>query len=314
MKYIFTILQIFIYFSILQAQSLVGHFPLDGTATDISPYALHGTIQNGVTSTIDRLGNIDGCYEFDGIDDHILSSVDNRNITNQVTLSAWVKTTSNKYQWVVGKYRALQDKGYQLFVRAGYAHIGGRDGNNTYIITDSIGAKVNDGLWHHIVGIVDNDKWEVWVDCKLITSFSTGHQSVDLASTEPLTIGNYNNQGSSYVYFDGQIDDVQIYDYALLPSEINTLCNNGVVNTQVVEQEDGITIAPNPTFNQTHITLKEGFQYKLQVYDATGKVILNITNSSSFLEVNLDQFSDGLYFFRFYNKERIVTKKVLKIN
>ena len=51
------------------AQS-IAHYPLDGSADDISGHGNHGTV-NGATSTTDRDGIPDRAYEFDGVDNHI---------------------------------------------------------------------------------------------------------------------------------------------------------------------------------------------------------------------------------------------------
>ncbi|MFT2008778.1 hypothetical protein ACMA1I_08905 [Pontibacter sp. 13R65] len=40
----------------------------------------------------------------DGIDDFVEFSTNDRGVTHSVTVEAWVKNTSYKYHWVVGKY------------------------------------------------------------------------------------------------------------------------------------------------------------------------------------------------------------------
>ena len=49
---------------------LVAYYPFNGNANDESGNQLHGTV-DGATLTIDRFGNIDNAYNFDGDNDYI---------------------------------------------------------------------------------------------------------------------------------------------------------------------------------------------------------------------------------------------------
>ncbi len=204
-------------------EDLQAHYPFTGNANDASPRMYHGTV-TGATLTTDKLNNANNAYLFDGIDDRIDVGQVDLEITNNVTVSAWVKTSSTENGHCVGKYNWRDDKGFVLSVTDGYARLGGRDGNNTFIAAISEN-KVNDGEWHHLVGIVQDSVWQIWVDGDLATSVNTEHTNVDINTNDPLAIG-YFFQGTGegdQRHFDGSIDNIRIYNRPITTTEIKYL-------------------------------------------------------------------------------------------
>lgn len=84
-------------------------------------------------------------------------------------------------------------------------------------ITSVIGPTINDGNWHHIVGVVDraNNRLRIYVDSVRTNTTKTFHPS-GFFSYDPLNFGylHYSN------YFDGYLDEIAIYNRALTQSEI----------------------------------------------------------------------------------------------
>ena len=73
----------------------VACYSFNGNANDESGNGNNGTV-NGATLTTDRFGNSDSAYDFDGIDDSIsVNNAETLNLTNEVTLSAWISVTNN---------------------------------------------------------------------------------------------------------------------------------------------------------------------------------------------------------------------------
>jgi hypothetical protein len=72
---------------------LVAYYPFNGNANDASGNGHHGTV-HGATLTEDRLRNQNSAYNFDGVDDYIISR--NINIpTDSFSYILWFKATSN---------------------------------------------------------------------------------------------------------------------------------------------------------------------------------------------------------------------------
>ena len=75
----------------------------------------------------------------------------------------------------------------------------------------------------------------------------------------------------------------------------------------------GYVIYPNPANN--FIAVSAGYdavnKATLQLYDATGRLLLNKTMTSSSEEINTSQYSGGTYMLRMINDGEVVTYKVI---
>ena len=210
-------------FNVVDLESgLVANFQFDGGATDESGNGINGAV-NGAVLTTDRNANENSAYLFDGDLDYIDCTADNRNVTNEVTVSAWVKSSSLKAQHIVSKINWNEDAGYALNMRDGRVRFSGRDGNGVYNTTE-FSSEINDNDWHHILGVCNSNIWEIWVDGMLVNTFDSKNTSVDLTTEIPLTIGYYTvGDEGDHRDFEGTIDDVRVYNRALNPSEIKYL-------------------------------------------------------------------------------------------
>ena len=86
--------------------------------------------------------------------------------------------------------------------------------------------------WHHIVAVYDDDSaagTTIYVDGKPDEQSESGTLANvnSLANALSLQIAGESDEGEA---FDGQIDDVRIYNYALTANQIKTLYNNSAVN------------------------------------------------------------------------------------
>lgn len=85
-------------------------------------------------------------------------------------------------------------------------------------VTSVTGSIINDGSWHHIIGMVDrqNSRLSIYVDSVRYSTAKTFHYSGFL-SYDPLTFGSY-NFGNQFV---GQLDEIAIYNRTLSQTEIS---------------------------------------------------------------------------------------------
>ncbi|PHN07572.1 LamG-like jellyroll fold domain-containing protein [Flavilitoribacter nigricans] len=188
----------------------------NGSLLDASPNMTVGTGVN-LSSAIGVEGEANSAFQFNGTTSFIDLGTDNRGITNQLTMSAWVKTTSLKRQVVLAKYDVNDDAGYSLSVQEGLASMEGRDGSGFFhqILLDNY--LINDDRWHHIIGIIDQNHWRLYVDCQLVNELITTTEAPLLTTTDSLTIGKLSvpNNDNDSRFFDGQIDNVKLYNTAL---------------------------------------------------------------------------------------------------
>jgi alpha-N-arabinofuranosidase len=94
--------------------------------------------------------------------------------------------------------------------------------NGGYIIGDT---DLRNDSWHHVAAVFETDETPDVTDIKLyvdgVQETISGElpQPIDTAIDGRVRIGKSPWSGSGF-YFEGLIDDVRIYDYALSPAEV----------------------------------------------------------------------------------------------
>jgi hypothetical protein len=87
----------------------------------------------------------------------------------------------------------------------------------------------------------------------------------------------------------------------------------GIIPNEVMVEEIDFGLYPNPCYNNVFIQSAQ-IGSTLEVFDATGKLVISTQLLETNNEVRLDSLSDGLYFFKTFNKDhQIIIKKVLKL-
>ncbi len=220
---------------------IVVSYPFNGNAQDASGNGVHGTVF-GAKPTFDRFGNSNSAYSFDGVDDYIQApsnAVLNFSSTTNFSVSAWVKFCSKQPRgtnaagpYVVGMGKGsatvstVSDRGYALTtpadVQGGFYHVK-PNGNPTWE-TGQIGSRgLDDGKWHHLVGVTDVSVFppvsKLYIDGVETSAHQDGGHDYS-GSTLPLLMGK---SAVDNFFFKGAIDDVKIYAGALSPAEVSGL-------------------------------------------------------------------------------------------
>jgi len=166
-----------------------------------------------------QFGQVGGALMFDGDGDYVDCGNDSAfNITGSITVAAWIKV--NKFDKV---WQAICTKGDGAWI----LHRNADTDNIKFNIfdwgsPDVVGfVNVNDGQWHHVVGAYDGAKIYLYVNGILDSSTPVSTWDEMIINEEPVCIG----QNSKYPErsWNGFIDDVRIYSYALSAEEIKDL-------------------------------------------------------------------------------------------
>jgi uncharacterized protein (TIGR02145 family) len=214
--------------SYLPSNGLVGWWPFNGNANDASGNGNNGTV-NGATLTTDRVGNANRAYSFNGINNFILVS-DNASLRpDNITLSAWIKTTSNQGS-IIGKtnFSTAQSEQYQLTLD--YPNYGTafaikqnsscNPGNGWQY--SKVNVNTYDDNWHFIVGTFNGTALRLYIDGVLVNTNNTlPLTKIDNCIGGNLQIGRW--WDNFPYYFNGKIDDIAIYNRALTPQEVSAI-------------------------------------------------------------------------------------------
>ncbi len=289
---------------------LVAYFPLDGDVNDYSPLQINGINYNATPA---QSGNRN-YYAFNGYNAYIYAGYDDRNITNKITVSAWINTTSNSLQWIVGHYDHNVDRGFQVLMDNGHVQLRGRDSSNTfYILSDP--DITSDGDWHHIVGLFDNNRWTLIVDCQIKNYLTTTSLYPSYyVNSQPFSISKYPelNNGTDPLHFNGGIDEVRVYNRILSLCEICRLHGKAEGGASISNRtfSKNMNVYPNPTRNQVIITYEADYPVVLQIYDTNGKFLLTRVFTNS-IKINTSRFAKGTYLVVIKDKDNNISKKLI---
>jgi len=85
----------------------------------------------------------------------------------------------------------------------------------------------------------------------------------------------------------------------------------GILSVEDVEQENLFSLSPNPAKNKINISIPNSIETRIEIYDVLGKrVFIRKINES--IELNISSLKSGLYIVKFIQKDRTVSKKLIK--
>ena len=231
----------------------VGHWPLDegiGTnttdTTGTSPSFLIG--MNNSDWVTDIPGTNNGAYfsnsfalDFDGVDDNLQTHYPGIGGSDPRTICCWVKTTNVENQIIIlWGFENTESLSYLLRVN----HSATR-GTVGAIRTSAYGGEVvgttviSDGQWHHIASVFHGGNitnTQHYIDGILDGISGSRPLKVDTELTRGradgstlVTIGSAKNSS----YFQGKLDDVGLFNYALTEEQILFVRSNGVAALDV---------------------------------------------------------------------------------
>lgn len=221
------------------SEGLIAHYPFNGNANDESGNG-HNGIVNGPSLTIDRFGNANCAYNFDGMDDfiQIADHTDLRLSGTDYTISTWVKIdeSNNSISNTILSKRSECDQNGWLFHLIDDPN-DSRPLNTVLYETSGCtdpkvisGGTIGYGNWYNLVLVYNQNNRTGAI---FINGFEIGNNldfpSPNANESSDLFIGNDNFSlvFTTDYFFKGQIDDIRIYNKALNQDEINALKNEG---------------------------------------------------------------------------------------
>jgi hypothetical protein len=217
------------------AGCLIAEWAFEGNYDDTSGSGFHGTPVGDVNIVTDaERGQV---LSLAGGQDYVDcgNPAELNFSTGDWSLSAWVKNTmtgtgdTNKGSIIANggdgggghRYGLVQSEQQEAEVTLVIDDNSGDGCGSSYNKKQTRGdiTKVNDGVWHHVLGVREGDRIRIYIDGVKEGDNGIGGTDYDLSCTVQanVLIGAMTKASDSSIYktYEGLIDDVQIYDCAL---------------------------------------------------------------------------------------------------
>jgi hypothetical protein len=342
MKKITTILTLLIFSSVFSqipsyvpTNGLIGYWPFNGNANDVSGGGNNGTV-NGAILTTDRFGNTNNSYDFDfnglnwnaGLHKEIYIPFNSSFNSPSLTVSLWAFPRNYFFNGIPGtdKVSALLRR-YQY----GYSNPNGQtwtvDLSNNTITCSIISASTNitqNGIsvssnillnqWSQILFSYDNLFLKLYINGILVSQTPSSIQ-INIFGNSGVSIGD-SNQANGYWYeSNAKLDDIGIWNRALTQAEITGLYST--LGTSQNMANNTVTIYPNPA--NDHITIDCGnlanvTGYQIKIVNTLGQEVFSGAMNTQQYVVPLNTWSgNGVYFVKIYDASNnlLNTKKII---
>ncbi|MBI1288401.1 MAG: T9SS type A sorting domain-containing protein [Flavobacteriales bacterium] len=210
---------------------VVIELPLDGgSATDISANGNNGT-PHSATAVVDRFGSTGGAMRFNGLASYVVVPYTSAyaNLGQEFTISAWVLggNAPGFTHTIVSKTYSGRD--IVLHIENGV--LSAHYYVNGYTWCTAPSATFNGGGWSHVACTWDGISMTIYQDGNILQTITPA--TPPSFSTAPWVVGALTSSGGEY--FDGDIDEVKVWDRALSLCELRS---DIVANIDLVSEDN----------------------------------------------------------------------------
>ena len=227
-------------------KGLVAWYPFSGDANDASGNN-NNPVFNNATLTANRFGNPNSAYHFNGVNAYMrIPNSPSLNLTNRITLSVWVRPTG--FYKGICHASSILSKGLGNYMPGDYAlrfddalftngngcgdipcdtlHQNFR-GTGTPMVQYT--PYVEKGRWYPVTYTNDGKVARLYIDCKMAYEVKFNES---FTNKSDLFLGRIDDEFFPF-WFNGDLDEVRIYDYALDSASIFALCRD-IPDTQKI--------------------------------------------------------------------------------
>ncbi|MFT3751751.1 MAG: alginate lyase family protein [Paludibacter sp.] len=258
-----------------------GYFTKDGSGNNLT-----GILYNGPTFSTGKVGN---GIVLDGTDDHVKLPGGFVDKLSDFTVASWVYANSQTAWARIFDFGSGTGSYMYLCPYNGSGLTEFKILNSTGTTQTVTAAAVATGAWHHVAVTIGSDKATIYIDGNVAgAAYPFYLRPYDIASSTTNYLGK--SQYASDPYFNGKLNEMHFFNYALSQTEVknemlNTATDKVFVNPQM--------FYPNPAKGEIHVVNTKHSQ--LQIYDTMGKNILQQTINSSNEAVDISRLSSGIY-------------------
>ncbi len=308
-------------FSLTQTGELVAYYPFDGNANDASGHGNNGTVRSAIL-VADRRGTPNSAYLFDGSTNYI-------DVPNSASLNFQQSTTINFWMKIGAFYEREQypisHGNWENRLKVSISNRRARWTVKTTLGTKDVDTETEllTNTWYNITALYSGSDFEIYLDGELdgFTSWS----GTILPTTIALTIGQVLPGNQSY-NFNGVLDDMRMYNYALSVDSIQALAGG----TTAVDEDEKLPPTqfvleqnyPNPFNPATTIRFSvptivgTGHALSLQVFDMLGREVAVLVNAELppghyAVRWNAESVASGVYYYRLQTNRGSIVRQML---
>ncbi|MEG8947130.1 LamG-like jellyroll fold domain-containing protein [Rosettibacter firmus] len=314
-------------FSDYSSANLVLYLPFNNNVNDESGNA-NSVINYGATFVEDKYGVKSSALYFDGFNDYVL--IKNNTLLNfqdAIGISFWIKQDgiSNKEMYIIS--HGSWDKRYKISIankKLRWTIKTDKLSNNIFDLDSESEIKPNEFIF--CVVNYNGQDVELWINGEL-DSFAQWTGKLQTTNID-LTIAQMLPDNSNY-NFKGVIDDIRIYNNALMPGDIKNLYSINSYLKDELNYSDlqslDISNFPNPFNSTTSIVYKISNPAKvlIEVYNVLGQKINTLVDkeqSSGLYEITWNgknnygiDVPSGIYFCVIKTKQEMKMRKLILI-
>lgn len=206
----------------------------DGDALDSTGSGNNGTLQNGASYAVGRVGQ---GFTFDGADDQItIPDNANQNGGTNLTIEAWINPSSLPHGGTILQKRTSGNVGGYVFEPTQPSGGGAPNGLQFVIMIGGVYSSLNPAnallpnVWQHVAATYDGAFMRIYVNgVEVANKPQTG--AIDNVAA-PVLIGRNVVNGAGFV---GGIDEISVYSRALTAAEIASVSNAGLAGKYKVQ-------------------------------------------------------------------------------
>jgi hypothetical protein len=249
---------------------IFAYWPLDEVTPGAYEDFIKGNDGAGSNSPAAATGRVSGAQSFDSTNSEQIEVLADNSFDWQAdesfSIEVWVNTpatnipaateskvivgrgggSGDSLQWWIG----INDEGLPTFILVDSAGNDPGSGNRLIGVGTAPDDSIADGQWHHVVAVRDKAASADGDIILYVDGDEKGRKSFDYAADfssadAPITIGAI----AGTLFFDGLIDEVALYDRALLPDEIIARRDAGLTGTGVCAGAAPFTPFPDDTIS-----------------------------------------------------------------
>jgi hypothetical protein len=295
---------------------ILAWYPCNGNASDSSGNNLNGSVYGAVPTT-DRFNNPNKALLFNGYAQYIDVPYDIW--SNNLTLSAWIyvndfgSTSSSNAGKLIFFKAPNTGTNIDYMLSVGYdANSDARvsfnfgQGSSQYlaIMSNSI---LQTNQWYLITASRENGVAKLYINANLDATTNYSFTPINQSFNLKLGISHANEQS-----FNGKLDELRIYNYALNAGQITGLYTS--VNENI-ETGKTINIFPNPATSKLSINLQEFKNLQnntLSIYNIQGQLLLQQEITQLQTELNIASLAKGIYIVKINNDKQSMHSKFVK--